>query len=206
VAFQEVAVPSTHRQSTCAAPVSNRNFNIYPTIFASLPRMREINHRLIIYARPDEQISWATWRIKKTPIIPRLDSKSLVKMHNMRRSLQFIRKPEMTKQIATSGTCALHGKREKNPRNRLRVLEIFRGVRRVDGIVQTFICLKLLSIEAALQLPESRSKSNRIVFIQLPIQGGSKGTGWPSLIQYLKCVSLEESCYYCSGNRRPVTQ
>jgi hypothetical protein len=111
----------------------------------------------------------------------------------MRLSLLFIRKPEMTKTFATCGTCALDGKREKNPRNRLRVLEIFGGVSGVDGIVQTFSCLKILSLGAALQLPESRPKSNRIVFIQLPIQGGSKGTGWPSLIQCLKFVSLEWS-------------
>jgi hypothetical protein len=85
----------------------------------------------------------------------------------------------------------LDDKREKNLRNRLRVLKIFRGVSGVDGIVQTFSYLKILSLGAALQLPESRPKSNRIVFIQLPIQGGSKGTGWPSLIQCLKFVSLE---------------
>jgi hypothetical protein len=182
VPFQEVAVPSTHCQPTCATPFSNRNFNIYPTTFASLPRIRKIYHRLITYARLDERISWAAWRIKKTPTIPGLDSTSLVKVRSMRRSLQFIKKPEMTKLLATFGFCPLDDKREKNPRNGLRVLEIFREVRGVDGIVQTFSCLKLLSIEAALQLPENQPKSNRIVFIQLPIQGGSKGTGWPSLI------------------------
>jgi len=130
---------------------------------------------------------------KKDTTIPGLDSTSLVKVHSMRRSLLFIRKPEMTKTLATCGTCALDEKGEKNPRNRLRVLEIFRGVSGVDGIVQTFSCLKILSLEASLQLPESRPKSIRIVFIQLPIQGGSKGTGWPSLIQCLKFVSLEWS-------------
>jgi hypothetical protein len=191
VAFQEVAVPSTHRQPTCAAPLSNRNFNICPTTFASLPLYARRYHRLITYAGLDERISWATWRMKKTHTIPGLDSTSLVKVHSMRRSLQFIRKPEMTKTFATFGTCVLDDKREKNPRNRLRVLEIFRVVRGVDGIVQIFNCLKPLSIEAALQLLECRPKSNRIVFIQLPIQGGSKGTGWPSLIQCLKFVSLE---------------
>lgn len=60
----------------CAAPFSDRNFQ---RRIIELSRLflvcAKIYHRLITYARPDERISWATWRTKKSPTIPGLDSR-----------------------------------------------------------------------------------------------------------------------------------
>jgi hypothetical protein len=53
---------------------------------------------------------------EKATYYSRIGLESLVKVHNMRRSLQFIRKPEMMKNLQPFRPCALDGKQEENPK------------------------------------------------------------------------------------------